>query len=72
MRFNLLVLLENKDMKQSDLARLTGIRYNTINAYYHGYIKRMNVIDLEKICDALECTLYDLIEYVPKKNNCKK
>lgn len=67
MKFNLKRLLFERDMKQIDLHRMTGIRYETIGAYYHGYVKRMNVKDLEKICDALQCSLYELIEYEPDK-----
>ena len=67
MRFNLKRLLFDRDMKQIDLHRKTGIRYETVGAYYHGYVKRMNVKDLEKICDALNCSLSDLIEYIPDK-----
>lgn len=69
MNFNLRKLLFERNMNQSDLHRKTGIRYNTINAYFHGYIKRMNVEDLIKICDALNCKLSELIEYDPKIKN---
>lgn len=71
-KINLRQLLFDREMSQADLWRLTGgkktgVRYNTINAYYHGYVKRMNVKDLVKICDALGCELKDLIEYTPDK-----
>lgn len=67
MRCNLKRLLFERDLKQIDLHRMTGIRYETINAYYHNYVKRMNVKDLIKICDALQCKLSELIEYDPKE-----
>jgi putative transcriptional regulator len=67
MKFNLKRLLFDRDMKQIDLHRKTGIRYETVLAYNHGYIKSMKVKDLEKICDCLDCTLSDLIEYTPVK-----
>ena len=60
-------LLFEKDMNQSDFQRKTKIRYGTINAYYHGYVKRMNVDDLIKMCDTLDCRLDELIEYIPKE-----
>jgi putative transcriptional regulator len=71
---NLKKLLENKEWNISDLWRATGgkksgVRYNTLLAYYHGYIKRPRINDLIKICDALECKLSDLIEYIPDKTN---
>lgn len=67
LKIHLRKLLFDREMNQSDLHRLTGIRYNTINMYFHGFIKRMNVNDLAKICDVLECTLSELIEYTPKR-----
>jgi putative transcriptional regulator len=67
MKCNLKRLLFDRDMSQMDLHRKTGIRYETINWYFHGLIKRMNVHDIEKICDVLGCSLSDLIEYAPNK-----
>lgn len=67
MKCNLMRLLFDKDMTQMDLHRKTKIRYETINGYYHSLVKRMNVKDLEKICDTLDCDLSDLIEYRHKK-----
>ena len=61
-------LLEERDRTQRSLMLETGIRSGTINAYYHGFVKRMNVKDLIKICDALKCRLDELLEYSPKKN----
>jgi putative transcriptional regulator len=67
LKFNLKKLLFDRDMNMSDLHRKSGVRYNTINAYYHGYIKRMNVADLVKLCETLNCKLSGIIEYVPDK-----
>jgi putative transcriptional regulator len=67
MKCNLKRLLFERDMRQIDLHRATGIRYETVGSYYHGFVKRMNVNDLHKICDVLECDLSELIEYSPKK-----
>lgn len=65
MKFNLKRLLFERDMNQMDLHRATGIRYETVGAYYHGYVKRMNVKDLEAICTVLNCKLSELIEFEP-------
>lgn len=58
-------ILGKKKMKQADLRRLTGIRSETMSAYYYEYVKRINVADLNKICKALNCKLSDLMEYIP-------
>lgn len=72
-KINLRQLLFDKEMNISDLHRKTGgneggVRYNTLLAYYHGYVKRMNIKDLIKICDALNCKLSELLEYIPDKD----
>ncbi|MDP4144179.1 MAG: helix-turn-helix transcriptional regulator [Bacillota bacterium] len=60
-------ILGEKRWTQADLARKTGIRQNTIGLYYHELIERMNVDHLDKICEVLDCSINDLIEYIPKK-----
>ena len=50
---------------QSDLARKTGIRPNTINEYYHEITTRINLEHFARICSALGCDLSDLIIRTP-------
>lgn len=50
---------------QSDLARATGIRPNTINDYYHELAERINLEHLDLICTALDCDITDLIIRTP-------
>ena len=50
---------------QADLARVTGIRPNTIGELYHGFAERVNLRYISLICDALNCKLDELMEYVP-------
>lgn len=52
-------------MTQSDLARVTGIRSQTINELYHDFAERVNLDDLDLICEALDCDLEDLIVREP-------
>ena len=67
-RIHLAKLLEQKDMSQRKLHKLTGIRHGTINAYYHEFAKRINLDDLDILCKTLNCRLDELIEYIPDKN----
>ena len=60
-------LLGEKRITQKELSDKTNIRRATINAYYHEYIKRINISDLDMMCKTLECSLADLIEYIPDK-----
>ena len=52
---------------QADLARATGIRPTTISDYYNEIAERINLNHLDLICEALDCTLDELITYEPDK-----
>ncbi len=46
---------------QADLARATGIRPSTINDLYHEIAERVNLEQLDLICEALDCDISELI-----------
>lgn len=46
---------------QADLARKTGIRPNTINELYHEFAERVSLEQLDRICDALHCSLSEIL-----------
>lgn len=50
---------------QADLARKTGIRPATINELYHEFCERINLDHLDRICEALDCDISDLLVRVP-------
>lgn len=50
---------------QADLARKTGIRPSTINELYHEICERVNLDHLDRICEALECDLDEILARVP-------
>lgn len=52
-------------MTQAELARATGIRPGTIGELYHEIAERVNLDQLDKICEVLDCDLGDLIKRVP-------
>lgn len=66
-KMHLSKLLGAKRLAQSDLSKMTGIRASTINEIYHEIIVRINVDHLEKICEALNCSVNDLLEYIPSE-----
>ena len=63
------ILLSNKlgelKMTQADLARMTGIRPNTINELYNEFAERVNLQHLDLICEALNCDLSEILVYTP-------
>lgn len=52
---------------QADLARKTGIRPNTISDLYHEIADRVSLEQLDKICEALNCDLTDLLVRMPNE-----
>ncbi|MBE5807089.1 MAG: helix-turn-helix transcriptional regulator [Clostridiales bacterium] len=60
-RIRLSALLGEKRMKQKDLAEITGINSATINHYYNEGIDRISLTHFEMICEALNCTIHELI-----------
>ena len=55
-------------IKQSELIRRTGIRPGTINNLYHDRTKRIEVEQLNRICEVLNCQPGDIFEYVPDES----
>ncbi|MCR5790371.1 MAG: helix-turn-helix transcriptional regulator [Lachnospiraceae bacterium] len=58
-------LLGERKMNQAELAKATGIRPNTISELYHELVERVNLEQIDLICDALDCDLNDLMKRVP-------
>jgi putative transcriptional regulator len=71
-KFRFRRLLRKRKISQFQASEITGIRPGTINAYYHGFVKRINVKDLNKMCRKFDCTVTDIIEYVPEKKQGNK
>lgn len=60
-------LLGERRISQAELSRQTGIRPSTISDIYNEFTERLNIEHLDRICEYLDCSLADLIEYVPNK-----
>lgn len=54
-------------VKQSELSRLTGIRPNTVNDLYHEIAERVNLEQLDLLCEFFECEVSDLLKREPNK-----
>ena len=56
-------ILKERNMKQSQLAELAEIRPNAISNLCRGYVDRLSIEHLEKICNALNLSsISELIE----------
>ena len=56
--------LAERNMTQSELAQLTGIRPSTICDIYHNNIDRINLVHLEKICRVLKCSIPEVLKTI--------
>ncbi len=62
---NLSKLMGKKRMKLSELQRLTGLHINTIRRVYYNEGNNINYKTLEKLCQALDCNVGDIFDYIP-------
>lgn len=56
--------LDSKGITRYELSKRTGIRFQIIDNYYKNKIVRYDSDVLNRICEALECDVSDLIEYI--------
>lgn len=57
-------LLGERRIKMAELSRMTGVSKTTINAMYHDRVRKIDYGVLERICEALDCGLSNILEYV--------
>ena len=55
--------LDESGITRYELAKRTGIRYAIIDNYYKNKVVRYDSDLLNRMCDALDCNVSDLIEY---------
>lgn len=65
-------IMGDRRINQSQLAKRTGIRPNTISELYADFADRVSLDQLDRICDALECDLSELLVYTPKAQKIRK
>lgn len=55
--------LENRNITRYELSKKTGINYQIIDNYYKNKVKRYDSFVLDRICEALQCSVAEIIEY---------
>ncbi len=56
--------LNKNGITRYELAKRTEVKFQTIDRYYKNRVIRYDSYILDRICQALNCTLCDIIEYV--------
>lgn len=60
--------LEKVHITRYELAKRTGIRFQIIDNYYKNKVVRYDSYVLDRICEALDCDIADIIEYQEKND----
>ena len=50
-----------------EVSKRTGIHFRIIDNYYKNKVVRYDSYILDKICEALDCNISDIIEYTSNK-----
>ena len=56
--------IDARGITRYELAKRTDVKFQTIDRYYKNRVIRYDSYILDRICEALDCTLADIIEYV--------
>ena len=67
-RIKLSDLLGKHKMSQKALSNLTNIRPATISKMYYEESKRLDIEQLNSICNVFKCEISDLFEFIPDEN----
>lgn len=60
-------ILGEKRWTQAELSRQTGINKNAISEMYNEFAERINLDYIDLICEALDCQVSELLEFIPNK-----
>lgn len=55
--------LAKHQMSRYELAKRTGIQYHIIDKYYKNKVVRYDSFVLDRICQVLNCSISEIIEY---------
>lgn len=55
--------LTKHQMSRYELAKRTGIQYHIIDKYYKNKVVRYDSFVLDRICQVLNCSISEIIEY---------
>lgn len=64
-RIKLNELLEKSGMSKNKLSHRAEMQRTQINNFCNNKITRLDTDVLARICDALDCDISDLLEYIP-------
>lgn len=60
-------LIKENEISKNKLAHRAELQRTQLNQYCNGTVTRLDTAVLARICNALDCKVEDLLEYVPPK-----
>ena len=70
-RFRLEEMLDDREMSQTELSRLSGVSLVTVNAIKQNRTRQVSLDTLDKLCGALKCEPGELLAREPLKRRGK-
>ena len=71
-RFRLDELLNDRGWTDYRLAQESGIGANVIGKYHRNLVRRPDLTIVSRLCEALQCSIGDLMEYIPDRKTKKR
>lgn len=68
-RIKLNELLKESGMSKNKLSHKAEMQHTQINNFCKNKVTRLDTDVLARICTALNCTISDLLEYIPPEDN---
>ena len=69
---NIKIKRKEKNITTTQLAKMIGVDQSTIVRYENGGVRRVSDEQLQKICDALDCSVIELTGTEAEKRSAKK
>ena len=65
--FKLEDILKNKNISINKLMRETNTDFKVLKRIMTGELVRFDIFVVARLCDYLDCTITDIVEYIPNK-----
>lgn len=69
--FKLDDLIDSGNISKNKLMRDTNTDFKVLQRIIRGEITKMDVTVFARLCDYFDCTLDDIVEYIPKSEDIK-
>ena len=67
-RIKLTEITRHRNMSKTSVMKKADMQRTQLNHYYRNEVSRVDLDVLARLCFALDCSIEDILEYVPPKN----